>query len=243
MAEVSRSVFRSALLCLLAPVFFTTMAARAEVTDDQVITFVTAERLEYRAQEGDDLLYWDLQGWAGTDRNKLAFKSEGEKPANGATEGAELQLLYKRLISNYFDAQVGVRYDFRPDPSRGYGVVGVQGLAPYWFEVDANIFLSDEGDLSARLEVDYDLLFTQRLIFQPRLELNVAFSDDSEIGVGAGFSDLELGLRLRYEIVREIAPYAGLHWERKFGNSADFARDEGEDIDSIFVVAGMRLWF
>ena len=116
-------------------------------------------------------------------------------------------------------------------------------MAPYWFEVDANIFLSDEGDLSARLEVDYDLLFTQRLILQPRAELNVAFSNDSEIGAGSGFSDLELGLRLRYEIVREIAPYVGLHWERKFGNTADFARDEGEDIDSIFLVAGMRLWF
>ncbi|MGB2130243.1 MAG: copper resistance protein B, partial [Marinobacterium sp.] len=135
------------------------------------------------------------------------------------------------------------RYDNQPGPSRTYAVAGLQGLAPYFFEVDANLFLSDEGDTSARLEAEYDLLLTQRLILQPAAELNVAFSDDEEIGIGTGLSSAELGLRLRYEVNRKFAPYLGVQWERKFGNTADYARNEGEDIESTAFVLGISAWF
>ena len=139
--------------------------------------------------------------------------------------------------------QAGVRYDFEPDPSRAYGVLGFAGLAPYFFEIDANLFVSDQGDLSARLEVDYELLLTQKLVLQPVAEINVAFSEDAEVGVGSGVSDLELGLRLRYEVAREFAPYLGINWEVKFGETADMARDEGEDVDVFSLVAGVRIQF
>lgn len=119
----------------------------------------------------------------------------------------------------------------------------MQGLAPYFFEVDANLFLSDEGDTSARLEAEYDLLLTQRLILQPAAEINVAFSDDKKIGIGTGLSSAELGLRLRYELNRKFTPYLGVQWERKFGNTADYARNEGEDIESTAFVLGISAWF
>jgi copper resistance protein B len=136
-----------------------------------------------------------------------------------------------------------VRHDFKPDPSRTYGVLGIQGLAPYWFEVDAAGFVSNEGDVSARLEAEYDFLFTQKLILQPRTELNFAVQDVKELGIGSGLSTAELGLRLRYEIVREFAPYVGVSWTRLVGKTEDFARDEGEDVSSVSFVAGVPLWF
>ena len=218
----------------------TGLAAEA---DDAIFTFLQAEQLEYRALDGDDLFAWDVQGWAGTDYNKLAIKTEGEAVVGEGTESAEVQVLYKRLISPFFDLQVGVRHDLEPDPSRSYGVVGIQGLAPYFFEVDTSLFLSDQGDVSGRLEAEYELPITQRLVLQPSAELNVALSSDREIGVGSGVNDLELGLRLRYEIVREVAPYIGVHWEKKFAETADFAREEGEGTDNVFFVAGVRFWF
>ena len=212
-------------------------------SDDEIFTFVEFEQLEYRMLDGADLFAWDAQGWIGTDQNKLAFKAEGERVFKEKTENAEVQFLYRRMISSFFDAQLGVRHDFKPNPSRTYAVLGVQGLAPYFFEVDANAFVNDLGDVSFRLETQYELLLTQRLIIQPLAELNVAFSDDKATGVGSGFSDIELGLRLRYEIEREVAPYVGLHWERKFGETADIAGEEGEPIDAISFVAGIRAWF
>ena len=217
--------------------------AVAAESDEAIFTYVETEQLEYRVQDGGDQFAWDVQGWIGNDKNKLALKSEGEHVIDGKTESAEIQFLYRRMISRFFDAQLGVRHDLKPDPSRTYAVLGAQGLAPYFFEVDASAFVSDEGDVSLRFEAEYEWLLTQRLILQPSAELNVAFADDKDIGVGAGISDLELGLRLRYEIKREVAPYIGLHWERKFGETADFARGEDEAVDSLFFVMGLRLQF
>ncbi len=154
-----------------------------------------------------------------------------------------MQVLYSRFIAPFWDLQAGVRYDFRPNPSRSFAVLGVEGLAPYWFEFEAAGFISDDGDVSARVEAEYEILFTQRLIAQPLLEVNLAAQDVEELGIGSGFTDIELGLRLRYEIRREFAPYIGLAWTRRLGNTADFARDEGEDVGDLAVVAGVRLWF
>lgn len=217
---------------------------RAEVLDDQLFTLVKIDQLEFRSRDGDDLAVWNGQARIGTDRHKLAVKSEGEYVVDpGKMETAEVQLLYQRMISDFFDAQIGVRHDFRPDPSRTYAVVGINGLAPQWLEVDASLFLSEEGDVSARFEAEYDILFTQRLVLQPDAEINVAFSDDEPTGVGAGIGSVELGLRLRYEFAREFAPYLGINWERKLGNTSNFARAEGEDDNVFSIVAGVRLFF
>lgn len=206
-------------------------------------SLMLVDRLEYQTNEGDSLLVWDAQGWLGGDSDKFWFKTEGEQALGGDLEEAEIQGLYSRAITSFWDLQMGVRYDFEHGPSRTYGVIGVQGLAPYWFEIDAALFVSEHGDLSARIEVEYDVLITQRLIAQPRAELNFAFQDVDELGVGSGLSTAELGLRLRYEIEREFAPYVGVSWTRSLGSTADFARDDGGNVSSVSFVAGIRLWF
>lgn len=218
--------------------------AQAEKMDDDLFTLVKIDQLEYRYQDGNDLLVWEGQGRIGNDENKLTLKTEGEYVRNADLfENAEVQFLYQRLISDFFDAQIGIRHDIKPDPSRTFGVIGINGLAPQWFETDASLFVSTKGDTSLRLEAEYDILFTQRLVLEPSVELNIAFSDDEETGVGSGLSDVELGVRLRYEIVREVAPYIGINWERKVGRTADFASEEGEDSNVFSIVAGLRIFF
>ncbi len=207
-------------------------------------TFIQAERLEFRSNEGAPQFLWDGQGWYGGDKNKLWIKTEGEYSFDDdAFEGAEVQALWSRAVTRYFDFQAGLRHDFAPGDERTFAVVGVQGLAPYWFEIDAAAFVSDDGDVSARIEVEYELLLTQRLILQPRTELNLAIQDAPEYGVGFGLSTAEVGARLRYEIRREIAPYIGVDWTRAVGAAADFSRTAGENPSSVSFVAGLRLWF
>jgi len=206
--------------------------------------FVQGDRLEYRTNGGEPLFLWDAQGWWGGDHNKLWLKTEGEYSFDeDEFEEAEVQALWSRAISRYFDFQAGIRHDFLPGDDRTYGVVGVQGLAPYWFEVDAALFVSDDGDVSARIEAEYELLLTQRLILQPRTELTFAVQEVADYGVGAGLSTAELGARLRYEIKREFAPYIGVDWTRSVGATADFVRADGGDPSSMSFVAGLRLWF
>jgi copper resistance protein B len=219
-------------------------AVQAEKMDDNLFTLVKIDQLEYRAKNGNDLITWEGQGRIGNDENKLTLKTEGEYVLNADEfENAEVQLLYQRTISDFFDAQIGVRQDIKPDPSRTFGVIGINGLAPQWFETDASFFVSHKGDASLRLEAEYDLLITQRLVLEPTAEFNIAFSNDEKTGVGSGLSDVELGLRLRYEVTREFAPYIGINWEKKIGNTAGFASDEGEDSDVLSVVAGVRVFF
>lgn len=219
-----------ALVALLAAAHSPAFAA-----DDDLMAFFLADRVEASDSEGDFL--WDVQAWAGGDYQRLWLKSEGDR------HEAELQLLYSRAISAFFDLQLGIRHDLDPRPSRRHAVIGLQGLAPHWFEVDAALFLSDEGVLSARLEAEYDLRLTQRLILQPRAETEVGFSGDDELGLGSGVRQLDLSLRLRYEIRRKLAPYLGFGWRRAFGDSADFLELDGEDSNEYFAVAGLRFWF
>ena len=174
---------------------------------------------EYQIAKGRDGARWDAEGWFGGDINRLVIKSEGEARFGDGVEHAEIQALYSRAIDPYFNLQAGVRYDIRPDPSRVYATIGVEGLAPYWFEVDAALFLSNKGDLLARIGGYYDQRITQRLILQPRAELNFAAQDVPETGTGSGLSDVELGLRLRYEVKREFAPYIGINWTRSVGDT------------------------
>ena len=211
------------------------------VMDTERFTFVLLDRLEYRAKSGNDAWAWDAQGWWGGDYNKLWLKSEGEGEWRGAAESADVQLLYARRVSPYWHLQAGVRQDARPQPSRNTGVLAIQGLAPYWFGVEASLFFGN--GLSGRLEAEYDQLLTQRLILQPRIHTTFAGSSDPERGIGSGVNDVELGLRLRYEIRREFAPYIGVDWKRKFGGTADLARAEGHDVSERALVLGVRVWY
>ena len=206
------------------------------------LLWVQADRLELRSHEGPDGFLWDVQGWYGGDIDKLWFKSEGEGELDGPLEAAEVQALWSHAIGPWFDLQVGVRQDLT-GPTRTHAVVGVQGLAPYLFEVDAAAFLSDQGDLTARIEGELDQRITQRLILQPRIELGLSAQDIPELGVGRGLDHLEAGLRLRYEFTPEFAPYVGVEQEWKTGRSAAFARAEGEDPSVTNVVVGLRFWF
>jgi len=205
---------------------------------------VMIERLEARIPTagGEDGYLWDLQGWYGGDLNRFVFKSEGEGAFGGSIEDAEVQALYSRAIGPFFDLQAGVRFDPEPD-TRGHAVIGVQGLAPYMFHLDAAAFLSDRGDFTARVEAEYDQKITQRLILQPRMEVELAAQDIPERAIGAGLTKIEPGLRLRYEIAREFAPYIGLEYEAKLGQTADIARAAGEDSDRFMLLVGLRAWF
>ncbi|MGH2669147.1 MAG: copper resistance protein B [bacterium] len=219
-------------------------APPAQPHGDQIFTYVQAEQLEYRAAtEGSDTFSWDVRGWAGGDYNRIWFKAQGDDRIDGPVDNGELQVRYSRLVTPFWDLAVGARYDVKPDPSRAYGVLALHGLGPYLYEVDADVFVSEEGDVSARLEVEYPLLLTQKLILQPSFEVDLAVQEVEELGVGPGLSQVELGLRLRYEIVRELAPYVGFVWERKVGRTADLAEGDGEEFDIPAFVAGVRFWF
>jgi copper resistance protein B len=201
------------------------------------------DRMEAGFDDEIDTYVWDVQGWYGGDRDRLWLKSEGEGEQGKSPESAELQVLYSHLFSPFWDWQVGLRQDFKPTPNRTSFVLGLQGVVPYEFEWDSALFVSDEGNLSARVEAEYDLNITQRWVLQPRMEVNAAFSEDRAIGVGTGVNSSELGLRLRYHFRREFAPYVGISWENLYGDTKDFAQDEGEPTTITSVVVGLRLWF
>lgn len=218
-----------------------------EDTDEISIRKIIVDQLEYRSNNGSDTLRWDLQGWQGTDYKKFWFKFEGDNETVAKTGELELQTLYSQSISAFWDLQVGARYDrsYRSGGSdnRFFAVIGVQGLAPYWFEVEPALFVSDNGDVSARMVSTYDLLFSQRLILQPRFEINGAASQVQESGIGKGINDIQIGFRLRYEMRRKFAPYMGLSWTKKIGDTADLVRSGGENTSDIALLAGLRLWF
>lgn len=210
--------------------------------DDPLLYKVMIDKVEWRSVDGPDFWMLDADAWLGYDLNKFWLKTEVEY-VEGETEEAELQLLYSRAIAPFWDAQIGWRRDIRPEPERDFLALGFKGLAPYLFEVDAGIFLGESGQVGARLDAEYEYMFTQKLILSPEIELNLYSKDDEEVGIGSGLSDMELGLRLRYEIRREFAPYMGVNWAKKFGDTADFAKEEGEETSDVQFVLGFRAWF
>lgn len=203
-----------------------------------------ADRFEFTQHDNKDMLQWELQGWIGKDEHKLWLKSEGERDLDADdTEAAELQLLYSHAIAPYWDVQAGLRHDDGDAGTVSYAAFSLLGLAPYWFETDAALFVSEAGKWSARLEVEYELRFTQRLILQPRVELNYAFSDDAAAATLQGFNENSLGLRLRYEFQREVAPYVGVEWWQARGATGAALQRAGEERSEARVVAGLRLWY
>ncbi|MCO6055665.1 copper resistance protein B [Pseudomonas sp. MOB-449] len=200
------------------------------------------DQLEYQNADDASVLSWDASGWIGSDINRLWLRSEGER-GNGTTEEAELQALYGRAISPWWELVGGVRQDFKPGSPQTWAAFGVQGMPVYGLETKATTYLGESNQSALRLEAEYDILLTNRLILQPLAEVNLYGRNDHERGVGSGLANTELGLRLRYEIVPQFAPYVGVTWNRNYGNTADFAREEGEDNDEARFVAGIRFWF
>lgn len=215
----------------------------AQFHGGQKLYQVMLNTAEAQFRDGRDGYEWDAAAWYGGDLDRLWLKSEGEGAFGGPLESAEIQALYSRAIGPYFNLQAGVRYDVKSDPSRVYAVVGFEGLAPSFFDVEGALFLSNKGELMARLEGSYDQRITQRLILQPSVEINFAAQDTRELGIGAGLSDAEVGLRLRYDIRREFAPYVGVQYRRAFGETRRFLRADGEDVGGWSLLTGIRAWF
>jgi copper resistance protein B len=186
---------------------------------------------------------WDAQGWYGGDIHRFWWKTEGEGDFESELDYAELQLLYSRAITPYFDIQTGVRQAYRPDGDRTDLVLGVQGLAPYWFEVSAEAFVSNEGEFTARAEAEFDLRLTQRLILQPAAEVTFSAHDIPEFQMASGITGIELGTRLRYELRRDFAPYVGVEWEGAVGETRDLLESNAKDAEATRLVVGLRAFF
>lgn len=212
-----------------------------QMEDDAPFGMVLLDQLEWRDVNGADAQAWELDAWYGDDYNKIWFETEGER-VDGEAEG-RVEVMWDRIISPWWSLQTGIRRDFGEGPSRTWLDFGIQGLAPYFFEIDAAIYFGEQGRTTFRFSGEYDMLITQRLILQPEIETRFFGKSDPENGIGSGLSDVEFGVRLRYEIRRQFAPYVGLHWERKFGRTADLARDSGDDASDLMFVAGLRAWF
>lgn len=233
---------KKTILLLFATLTMTGVAVAGDMIDDPLLAMLLFDQFEVQAGSGDDSLSWDAEGWVGKDLNKLWVKTNGEF-RDGGMEEMELQALYSRPIAPFWDLQAGYRRDIRPTPGRDWLAVGVKGLAPYYFDIDAAVFLGDNGRTAARVQFEYEFMFTQRLVLVPEFECNFYGKDDPATGIGSGLSDIEAGLRLRYEIRREFAPYIGVNWLGLYGQTADYALEEGEDTDDFRLVAGIRFWF
>lgn len=213
-----------------------------EVHDSALNSLFIFEKLEWQDADDGSALNWEAQGWIGGDVDRLWLRSEGER-TNGKTEKAEVQALWGHAISPWWDLVSGVRQDFKPGDPQTWAAFGIQGLALYNFEAQATAYLGEDGQTAARLEGNYDILLTNKLILQPTAEFNFYGKNDPQRGVGSGLSESEVGLRLRYEVRREFAPYVGVTWNRSYGKTADYAREEGEDNSEARLVVGVRVWF
>lgn len=212
---------------------------------ESINSYWALDRLEaWDADEDGTGVAWEAKAWVGSDLNRIWLRSEGER-IDGSTQTADVEILYGRAVARWWDAVAGVRHDFGFDgaPSRTYAALGVIGVAPYKFEVEATAYLGESGQVGLGAEAEYEMLFTNRLIGQWLVEAEAWSKDDPEIGVGSGLSTIEAGFRLRYELHRQFAPYVGVIWERAYGGTADHRRAQSGDVDDTRIVAGVRIWF
>ena len=212
------------------------------VHDSGINSLFVINQLEWQGSDDGRAVGWDAKGWIGGDIDRLWLRTEGER-AKGKTENAEVQALWGHAISPWWDVVAGMRQDFKPGDSQSWAAFGLQGMALYNFEAEATLFVGEGGQTAARLEGDYDILLTNRLVLQPTAEANFYGKNDPGRGIGSGLAQTEVGVRLRYEIRREFAPYVGVTWNRAYGQTAEYARDEGEDRSEVRWVLGVRLWF
>lgn len=210
--------------------------------DDPLLAMLKIDQLEVRDTGDEKPRAWKVDAWLGKDLNKLWFKTEGEV-VNGETEDAEVQLLYSRAVSPFWDFQIGARRDLEPKPERNWLALGFSGLAPYLLDVDTSLFIGAKGKAALRLDAEYEYMLTQRLVLIPEIEANLYNRDDAERAIGKGLSDLTLGVRLAYEVRREFAPYVGYTWTGLYGDTADYARAAGADTSTGAWVAGIKAWF
>jgi copper resistance protein B len=212
------------------------------VMDREIFAHFLLNQNEGRFGAGSGQYRWSGEGWVGTDYDKFWVKTEGTVKG-GRVEDGQDEFLYARAITTYFNFQTGLRSDLDSRRTHNWAAFGIEGLAPNFFDVELAGYVSPEGRLAARTEVSYDLLLTNRLILQPQIELNFYSRSDRARGIGPGLAEIDTGLRLRYEITRKFAPYIGVGYEGKFGQTASFARQEGEKVHDVRVLAGIRLWF
>lgn len=212
-----------------------------DMDDTSSTSMLLLDNLESYAGQGAHGQSWEAEGWYGNDRDRLRVRSEGDR-SGGRPQDGDVEVFWSHAVATFWDTQIGVRRDIGAGPKRNWAAFGVQGLAPYWFEVEATAYAGQGGRTAGRLRVEYELLLTQRLILQPEVELNAYGKDDTARGIRSGISGIEGGLRLRYEIRRSIAPYIGIAWEHLAGGTADLAADRGQRITDRRWVAGIRLW-
>jgi copper resistance protein B len=215
---------------------------KLRLADRKNFSSLLVDNLEVMRTKDKTSAEYDLQVWYGRTYDRVVLKAEGEAD-DGKLEEARTELLWGHAVATYWDTQLGVRHDGGAGPDRGWLAFGIQGLAPYWFEVDAAAYVGEAGRTALRLDVSYDLLLTQKLILQPKIETDFYGKSDTERGLGSGLSDVSVALRVRYEIRREFAPYVGIERVRKFGETADFARAAGNDSGATRTLAGLRFWF
>ncbi|NWK96374.1 copper resistance protein CopB [Sphingobium lactosutens] len=201
------------------------------------------DQLEFRTGKSGDGFGWEGRAWYGGDIDRIVLASEGEGTFGERAERIELNAYWRHALDPWFNLQLGMRQDFRPDPQRTYALVGIEGLAPYWFELQGQLLVSNKGDIHARGKAGYTQRITQSLVIEPEAELDFAFQDVPALNIGAGFERLEMGVRLRYERNRSLAPYVGVNWERKLGGTADLARAAGEGVSGVSAVFGVRAMF
>ena len=204
---------------------------------------IMIDQLEYRAAAGRDGYGWKASAWYGGDIDRIVFTTEGEGEFGHPAERAETRLAVRHALDPWWNIELGVRHDFNPSPQRTYATIGIEGLAPYWFEVEGQAFVSEKGDVHLRLGASHDMRLDGPLVLQGDAEVNFALQDVPAIGIGSGVERIELGARLRYEIGPQFAPYVGVHWERKLGRTADFVRADGERASVVAVVIGLKTWF
>ncbi|AUG02159.1 copper resistance protein CopB [Pseudomonas sp. 09C 129] len=212
------------------------------VHDKAINSLWLVDRLEYQDADDGSALAWEMNGWIGGDIDRLWLRSEGER-TNGRTDNAQVEALWGHAIGPWWDVVSGVRQDFKPGAPQTWAALGLQGMALYNFESQATAYLGEGGQSALGLQAEYDILLTNRLILQPNAEVSLYGKNDPQRGIGSGLSSLEAGLRLRYELHRQFAPYVGVTWSRSYGKTADYAREEGEDNSEARLVLGVRLWF
>ena len=229
-------VLKTTLKVIVASLLLLTLRSNAGMGDDPLFTKVTIDQLEYQDNDEKNIA-WDVNGWIGYDLDKIYLYTEGEKPKGGSAQ-SENQLVYSKAIAPYWDIQYGVGYDKTENDSQTWGVIALQGLAPYFFETRGALLIGDNGQVGLRFETEYEALLTQKLILTPSIATDLYSKDNISMGRGKGLSNIRAGARLRYEIRREFAPYVGVEWSKNFGNTADIS-----PLNETYAVAGVRVWF
>jgi copper resistance protein B len=235
-------IFALACCLIVTAIAMADEHSHAHMESDPMLARLMIDKFELRDVESENPVRWEIEGWLGRDLRKLWLKSEG-RYVDGATEAAELQLLYDQAITPYWDVQAGWRADLEPEPQRDWFALGMQGVTPYFIGIDAALFLGDGGRSALRFKAEYEWRLTHRLILIPDLEANAYGEDDPERGIGSGLSEVSIGFRLHYLVVRQFGPYVGIEGRRKFGATEDYARAGNGQTDNAWLLAGMRAWF